>query len=204
MTAGLENFFSPGYVSKITRDDPATNEVERLYHQTGIGTVVPKNPEKSITFYGNEQKLSGEQWTDYAINKGKMSYEMVMSVIKAPEYKELPDEVKAKVITDIYDYCGNQAKQKLADEYDDINFFLEDKDLRREQLMELGISPATVFSASKVANTDGNTAVSGAEAFNYLESREDIDLVQRMYMYHYLVPRAKNNPYGNISDYEDE
>ena len=204
LTAGLENFFSPGYVSKITRDDPATNEVERLYHQTGIGTVVPKNPEKSITFYGNEQKLSGEQWTDYAINKGKMSYEMVMSAIKAPEYKELPDEVKAKVITDIYDYCGNQAKQKLADEYDDINFFLEDKDLRREQLMELGISPATVFSASKVANTDGNTAVSGAEAFNYLESREDIDLVQRMYMYHYLVPRAKNNPYGNISDYEDE
>lgn len=204
LTAGLENFFSPGYVSKITRDDPATNEVERLYHQTGIGTVVPKNPEKSITFYGNKQKLSGEQWTDYAINKGKMSYEMVMSAIKAPEYKELPDEVKAKVITDIYDYCGNQAKQKLADEYDDINFFLEDKDLQREQLMELGISPATVFSASKVANTDGNTAVSGAEAFNYLESREDIDLVQRMYMYNYLVPRAKNNPYGNISDYEDE
>lgn len=204
LAAGLENFFSPGYVSKITRDDPATNEVERLYHQTGIGTVVPKNPEKTITFYGNEQKLSGEQWTDYAINKGKMSYEMVMSAIKAPEYKELPDEVKAKVITDIYDYCGNQAKQKLADEYDDINFFLEDKDLQREQLMELGISPATVFSASKVANTDGNTAVSGAEAFNYLESREDIDLVQRMYMYHYLVPRAKNNPYGNISDYEDE
>ena len=204
LAAGLENFFSPGYVSKITRDDPATNEVERLYHQTGIGTVVPKNPEKTITFYGNEQKLSGEQWTDYAINKGKMSYEMVMSAIKAPEYKELPDEVKAKVITDIYDYCGNQAKQKLADEYDDINFFLEDKDLQREQLMELGISPATVFSASKVANTDGNTGVSGAEAFNYLESREDIDLVQRMYMYHYLVPRAKNNPYGNISDYEDE
>ena len=204
LAAGLENFFSPGYVIKITRDDPATNEVERLYHQTGIGTVVPKNPEKSITFYGNEQKLSGEQWTDYAINKGKMSYEMVMSAIKAPEYKELPDEVKAKVITDIYDYCGNQAKQKLADEYDDINFFLEDKDLQREQLMELGISPATVFSASKVANTDGNTAVSGAEAFNYLESREDIDLVQRMYMYNYLVPRAKNNPYGNISDYEDE
>lgn len=204
LAAGLENFFSPGYVSKITRDDPATNEVERLYHQTGIGTVVPKNPEKSITFYGNKQKLSGEQWTDYAINKGKMSYEMVMSAIKAPEYKELPDEVKAKVITDIYDYCGNQAKQKLADEYDDINFFLEDKDLQREQLMELGISPATVFSASKVANTDGNTAVSGAEAFNYLESREDIDLVQRMYMYNYLVPRAKNNPYGNISDYEDE
>lgn len=204
LAAGLENFFSPGYVSKITKDDPATNEVERLYHQTGIGTVVPKNPEKSVTFYGNEQKLSGEQWTDYAINKGKMSYEMVMSAIKAPEYKELPDEVKAKVITDIYDYCGNQAKQKLADEYDDINFFLEDKDLQREQLMELGISPATVFSASKVANTDGNTAVSGAEAFNYLESREDIDLVQRMYMYHYLVPRAKNNPYGNISDYEDE
>lgn len=204
LAAGLENFFSPGYVSKITRDDPATNEVERLYHQTGIGTVVPKNPEKTITFYGNEQKLSGEQWKDYAINKGKMSYEMVMSAIKAPEYKELPDEVKAKVITDIYDYCGNQAKQKLADEYDDINFFLEDKDLQREQLMELGISPATVFSASKVANTDGNTAVSGAEAFNYLESREDIDLVQRMYMYHYLVPRAKNNPYGNISDYEDE
>lgn len=204
LAAGLENFFSPGYVSKITRDDPATNEVERLYHQTGIGTVVPKNPEKSITFYGNEQKLSGEQWTDYAINKGKMSYEMVMSAIKAPEYNDLSDEVKAKVITDIYDYCGNQAKQKLADEYDDINFFLEDKDLQREQLMELGISPATVFSASKVANTDGNTAVSGAEAFNYLESREDIDLVQRMYMYHYLVPRAKNNPYGNISDYEDE
>ena len=204
LAAGLENFFSPGYVSKITRDDPATNEVERLYHQTGIGTVVPKNPEKSITFYGNEQKLSGEQWTDYAINKGKMSYEMVMSAIKAPEYNDLSDEVKAKVITDIYDYCGNQAKQKLADEYDDINFFLEDKDLKREQLMELGISPATVFSASKVANTDGNTSVSSKEAFNYLESREDINLVQRMYMFNYLVPRAKNNPYGNISDYEDE
>ena len=72
--------------------------------------------------------------------------------------------------------------------------------------MDLGVSPAIIYTAYDTAdqNGDGNGSLSSEELFNYLESREDIDLVQRMYMFNYLKPKVKNNPYGNISDYEDE
>ena len=205
LAAGLENFFSPGYVSKI-KDDPVTNEVERLYHETGNGKVVPSTADTYFTVYGEKVYLNGEQWADYAQNKGKMSYDLVKSTMKDKAYKELSDDEKTEVIRNIYEYANRQAKAKLSKKYDNINYALEDKDKQREQLMDLGVSPAIIYTAYDTAdqNGDGNGSLSSEELFNYLESREDIDLVQRMYMFNYLKPKVKNNPYGNISDYEDE
>lgn len=205
LAAGLENFFSPGYVSKI-KDDPVTNEVERLYHETGNGKVVPSTADTYFTVHGEKVYLNGEQWADYAQNKGKMSYDLVKSTMKDKAYKELSDDEKTEVIRNIYEYANRQAKAKLSEKYDNINYALEDKDKQREQLMDLGVSPAIIYTAYDTAdrNGNGNGSLSSEELFNYLESREDIDLVQRMYMFNYLKPKVKNNPYGNISDYEDE
>ena len=205
LAAGVENFLSPGYVSKI-KDDPVTNEVERLYHETGNGKVVPSTADTYFTVHGEKVYLNGEQWADYAQNKGKMSYDLIKSTMKDKAYKELSDDERTEVIRNIYEYANRQAKAKLSKKYDNINYALEDKDKQREQLMDLGVSPAIIYTAYDTAdrNGDGNGSLSSEELFNYLESREDIDLVQRMYMFNYLKPKVKNNPYGNISDYENE
>lgn len=184
-----ENFLSQGYISKIN-NDPVTNEVERLYKQTGDGACVPSVAEKTITKDGTKINLSGEQWVKYAQEKGQLSHAMVKKAITSADYKSLSDKDKVEVLNKIYSYANEIAKNKT------VNTELERTDKDRQILLDSGLNPATLFTRKNQADVDGNDSLSATEVFNYLESRDDIDLYQAMYMFDLLAPsKTKTNPY---------
>lgn len=105
----LENFLSPGYIAERNTDDVDT-ELQRLY-DLGEEGVLPKNPEKSAEVDG--KRLTAEQWQTYAQTKGSESRDMLEGIISSPQYQELSDQDKAKVVRKVFEYGAYSGKEAI-------------------------------------------------------------------------------------------
>ena len=105
----LENFLSPGYIAERNTDDVDT-ELQRLY-DLGEEGVLPKNPEKSAEVDG--KRLTAEQWQTYAQTKGSESRDMLEGIISSPQYQELSDQDKAKVVRKVFEYGTYSGKEAI-------------------------------------------------------------------------------------------
>lgn len=105
----LENFLSPGYIAERNTDN-VDAELQRLY-ELGEEGMLPKNPEKSVEVDG--KRLTADQWQKYAETKGSASREMLEGIISSPQYQELSDQDKAKVVRKVFEYGTYSGKEAI-------------------------------------------------------------------------------------------
>ena len=115
----IQQFASPGYASTINVDD-TSQELMRIYKQTGESGVFPSTPRKYFTVKGMRRDLSKEEYFDYATFKGQTQADLVDEAIHSEQYSALTDEQKVEVIKDIYSYSGALAKCQLDYSYEEI------------------------------------------------------------------------------------
>ena len=108
------NFLNPAYTSSLNVT-PVDEEIQRLYTQTGDGTVVPDRPNRYITVNGERVDLSADQYVQYATERGQMQYDMLDSLIDRSAYQRLTDSEKAAVISDVYQYADAVTKAEISD-----------------------------------------------------------------------------------------
>lgn len=108
-------FINPTYYGK-DRSTEVDAELERLYAATkdidGLN-VLPQRPGRGLTVDG--EKLSPEEYMQYAKDKGQYSLEMVKDFMASDLYKSLEgkDELRAQIISDLYEYAGREARANI-------------------------------------------------------------------------------------------
>ena len=115
----FQQFVSPGYASTVNVTD-VSDELMRLYRQTGVSGIFPSTPQKYLKIRGVRRDLSKEEYFDYATFKGQTQADLVNEAIHSKEYTKLTDEQKTEVIKDIYSYAGALAKCQLDYSYEEI------------------------------------------------------------------------------------
>ena len=110
----VDNFFNPAYRSEPT-ESSMENELLRLYEQTGNAAVFPSRAGKTVTVSGEKKYLNANEYVQYATEKGQMSYEIMTDLVKNSAYKNLSDEDKVEVISDVYSYANAVAKTSVSD-----------------------------------------------------------------------------------------
>lgn len=108
------NFLNPAYTSSLNVT-PVDEEIQRLYTQTGDGTVVPDRPNRYITINSERVDLSADQYVQYATERGQMQFDMLNSLIDRSAYQRLTDSEKAAVISDVYQYADAVTKAEISD-----------------------------------------------------------------------------------------
>lgn len=81
----LENFFSPGYVSKDT-DDPVTKDLVEIYSRSGEDGVIPKSAPNSLKLDGETYRLTEKEYTAYQKTLGNLSHDLIEQYINSPVY----------------------------------------------------------------------------------------------------------------------
>ena len=108
------NFLNPAYTSSLNVT-PVDEEIQRLYNQTGDGSIVPERPQRYITVNGERVDLSAEQYVQYATERGQMQFDMLDKLIDRSAYQRLTDSEKAAVISDVYQYADAVTKAEISD-----------------------------------------------------------------------------------------
>lgn len=105
----FENFASPGYYSENTNDS-VTEEMARLYKETSDTGVVPRSAKSSLSFNGNNYRLTEKEYTQYQKTLGKASHEQLQKLINSTAYSNMSNEEKAVAVGKMYRYAEESAK----------------------------------------------------------------------------------------------
>ena len=108
----LENFFSPGYVSKDT-DDPVTKDLVEIYSRSGEDGVIPKSAPNSLKLDGETYRLTEKEYTAYQKTLGNLSHDLIEQYINSPVYHSMTDSERAETISDLYSYANETAKNEF-------------------------------------------------------------------------------------------
>lgn len=87
---------------KQVTDDPVPLELYRLWRKTADTSVIPTPPQKNITIAGQTYILTPEQRSKYAEYTGSRRKEIVSQLVTNPEWYQVPDEAKIKILDEAY------------------------------------------------------------------------------------------------------
>lgn len=152
-TRAIQNFFSPGYYSKI-EEDPVIEELRTLYEQTGE-TVLPTKPKKYINVNGYKKNLTAEEYEEYAIEVGQERYDYLKELFGNSQSRTLSYEEKRKVISDLYSYALAKGKTHYSE------YKLPDLYEKAYEAEKNGISPVDYY-LSKIATNVENADTDGS------------------------------------------
>ena len=108
----IENFISPGYGNEL-KNDPVTNELKRIYEETGDKNLIPKVASKSISIAGETVKLNAEQYDQYVVDRGQLAYKSIESLMESPVWQICDDDTRAMMIADAWTYSNQIARHNL-------------------------------------------------------------------------------------------
>lgn len=106
----FSNFLSPGYIGEQQTSD-MEEELKRLYKETGNSGVLPSAASKSVTYDGERYVLTAEEYTGYQRTMGKTAYTLLTDLTDSAPYQSMSDEQKTEVISAVYAYAGDLAKE---------------------------------------------------------------------------------------------
>lgn len=109
----FDNFLNPAYTSSLNVT-PVDAEIQRLYSQTGDGGVVPERPGRDITVDEVRKDLSGQEYVQYATQRGQTQYALLEGLLQSQLYQRLSDTDKAAVVGEVYDYADAVAKAAVS------------------------------------------------------------------------------------------
>lgn len=118
----FDNFINPTNIKKINTTE-ADKEVERLYRCFGDSSIMPSMPNKYIEYTdknGENKKrkdFTAEENTKFVKARNNTTFNDINDIVKTKEYKKLKDEEKNDVISALWDYNTDKAKEGIADDY---------------------------------------------------------------------------------------
>lgn len=110
--AAIENFLSPGY-GNVIKDDPVTNELKRLYHETKDPNMIPKAAGKTISINGKSTPLTAEQYDQYVVDRGQTAHESIKMLMDSPAWQFSDDQTRAMMVTDAWSYANQIARHNI-------------------------------------------------------------------------------------------
>lgn len=131
----FNTFLNPANYYADNADDVA-NEIYSLYNITGDKSLIPPQAPYSVSYKGNDYRLTQEDITNYQRTTGKIIYDGVESLMNNPAYKNMSDEDKAEVYEDIYGYAQEMAKKDVIPGYKVSNTIEEARKAKSSGLTE--------------------------------------------------------------------
>lgn len=111
------NFISPGYYSRLSESE-VEDELQRVYDATGGEyNVFPDRATMGNTTI-NGERLTPEQYTEYATTLGQTRLAEVSALMETDAYKAMSDAEKARAIQEVYDYALQTAKHVIDPSYE--------------------------------------------------------------------------------------
>lgn len=103
------NMLSPGFYSenKTTQVD---DWLSQLYERTGEKSVLPASAARTLTLDGEKRRLTGEEYTAYAKERGQTAYDILEVLV--PGYKDLTDQQAVHATENAYTVATEFAKQE--------------------------------------------------------------------------------------------
>lgn len=95
--AAATKFLVPGDYG-YDKNDATDNEINRLFEATGNNNVFPPEAEKTV----GDKKLDNWGVSTFQEDMGKRNRQLAESFIKSDLYKNLPDEEKAEILSNLY------------------------------------------------------------------------------------------------------
>lgn len=126
----MNNFLNPAYTSSMQVTD-VDKEIQRLYSQTGDGSVVPERPQKYITVDGERVDLTGEQYVEYATKRGQTQFKLLEELLDSSLYRSLSDEEKSQAVSSVYNYADMLGKAAVSD-YQPEDWAVEAQNAKKE------------------------------------------------------------------------
>ena len=108
------NFLNPAYMSQI-EISAMEEELQRLYDATGEKGVLPDRAGKKITINGTDKHLTGEEYVEYATDRGQMAYDLLTELTSLYEYDDMTDTEKVDAVKMAYEYATKVAKSNVSD-----------------------------------------------------------------------------------------
>lgn len=133
----FNSFINPANNTK-DKKDATDRELERLYNDLGEDNYyatrsLPKMSfNKYLTIDKQKVDLSNEELVKYKKTYGKTAKDGADKLIKTDEYKKATDEEKAQMLTALYDYANQKAKEEYGKEHN-----LDYDDYKLDQLYSI-------------------------------------------------------------------
>lgn len=138
----FNNFINPAFVSKVNESD-MEKELMRVYEATGE-SVFPQRPAKFFNVNGERKDLTGDEYVQYATQRGQTSYALVGKIVETDAYKQASDAQKAEYIKDAYTYADQTAKTLFGASISDSYKWVEKAQTGKERY---NISPDVYLNA---------------------------------------------------------
>lgn len=103
------NMFSPGFYSE-NRTTQVDDWLSQLYERTGEKSVLPASAARTLTLDGEKRRLTGEEYTAYAKERGQTAYDILEVLV--PGYKDLTDQQAVHATENAYTVATEFAKQE--------------------------------------------------------------------------------------------
>jgi hypothetical protein len=117
-----ENFILPGYIGH-RKNDAVLDELERVYNATGDGSMIPSEPDKTITLgekvTDNPRKiiLTDKEWDAYKVARNGTAHDMLAELFENEYYLKADPDDQAKLVKDVWEYSTIIGKQAVAPDY---------------------------------------------------------------------------------------
>ncbi len=105
-------FFNPANATE-GRETAVTDEIDRLYGETGEKGIFPSVAPYSVTYNGEKYEMTSQERTRYQRTAGQNTDQLLGAAITSPDYARLPDGDKAAVAQQINEYSLSLAKKEL-------------------------------------------------------------------------------------------
>lgn len=120
----IQNFASPGYLSKRESGDTVGDELKRL-NQLGYDGVLPsirqKGQKVDLNGDGTAEHLTREQWETWQKSQGQTAKTLLSDLIASSDYQTLSDEEKAKAVKRILDFSKDNGKLEVGGSKDSVD-----------------------------------------------------------------------------------
>ena len=203
----IHNFINPGTYSSNKRT-ALDDKLEALYEATGNSSVFPKTATSTInaTKQNPAISLTPHEYSRFATTQGQKSKQYVTDFTGSSAYQNLDDDVKAKIVGELYNLAAYQARKQALK-----NRSYDYSDDTYEKALDSGVKPYEYYAtkerfggkwsdydvAVKYANAADKIGLSDEKFVSYYDAMKEIEgKGQKEGRIAYLNQQVKN---GNLT-----
>lgn len=141
----FNNFINPATVKEVSTDK-VDMELNKLYEENRNSDLLPDILQKKLKLNGTDYRWTNKEYAEYTKKYGQTSYNLINDFIKTSDYKNLTQEQKENVISNIYSYAKEKNKLEYAKKVDE------------------EVKPSTLYTTMETIKKDGGKQI---EYLNY-------------------------------------
>lgn len=193
----VQQFAAPWNTGNVGKT-PLDKEVMRLYDALGDESILPRKAEYSITYDGKTKDLTNREYSEYQKRIGQESYEIVGDLFDLEAYRAAPDEMKAQMLKDAYDYANAFAKADIVGHKPD-DWMLEAYEAAKRDIEVADfIAQRKVYNSLKSTGDSTKTEQYGA----MLAEDQRYDEKQKELLFSSITNSSKLRDFSNMEAFE--